>query len=83
MDTRTEQAILSAFDEALKDKTAILITHRVSHLSNFSRILVIDKGALVESGTHEALLQRRGVYFEILEQQKWEENAQLQDINSI
>jgi ATP-binding cassette subfamily B protein len=83
VDTRTEQAILSAFDEALKDKTAILITHRVSHLSNFSRILVIDKGALVESGTHEALLQRKGVYFEILEQQKWEENAQLQDINSI
>ena len=58
-------------------------THRVSHLSNFSRILVIDKGALVESGTHEGLLQRKGVYFEILEQQKWEENAQLQDINSI
>ncbi|MBP6795084.1 MAG: ABC transporter ATP-binding protein [Saprospiraceae bacterium] len=83
VDTRTEQAILSAFDEALKDKTAILITHRVSHLSNFSRILVIDKGALVESGTHEGLLQRKGVYFEILEQQKWEENAQLQDINSI
>ncbi len=83
VDTRTEQAILSAFDEALKDKTAILITHRVSHLSNFSRILVIDKGALVESGTHEALLQRKGVYFEILEQQKWEENAQLQDINSL
>lgn len=83
VDTRTEQAILLAFDEALKNKTAILITHRVSHLSNFSRIIVIDKGTLAESGTHDMLLQKKGVYFEILEQQKWEDNARLQEITSL
>lgn len=83
VDTRTEQSILSAFDEALRDKSAILITHRISHLANFSRILVLDKGKLAESGTHEVLLQRRGLYFEILEQQKWEDNARLEEITAL
>lgn len=81
VDTRTEQAILDAFEEVLKNKTAILITHRVSHLANFSKILVLQKGKLAESGTHEELIELKGLYYDILEQQKWEDRAEMESLS--
>ncbi|MEP7320717.1 MAG: ABC transporter ATP-binding protein [Saprospiraceae bacterium] len=74
IDTRTEKAILEAFDEVLNNKTSILITHRISHLAGFTKIMVLHKGRLAEMGTHEELLELRGHYFELMEQQKWEDS---------
>ena len=74
IDTRTEKAILEAFDEVLLNKTSILITHRISHLAGFTQIMVLHKGRLAEMGTHESLLELKGHYFNLMEQQKWEDS---------
>lgn len=74
VDTRTEKAIVNAFNQVLVDKTTILITHRINHLLGFDRILVLHKGKLAETGTHEQLLEQQGAYYKLLERQKWEES---------
>lgn len=75
VDTRTEKAILEAFDQALLNKTALLITHRISHLNGFNQILVLHKGKLAEMGSHEELVALKGHYADLLEQQKWEDST--------
>jgi len=68
VDVETEQNILTYLNEALKDKTAIIITHRVHSLQNFDKIIVIDQGEIVEQGTHEELIElHNGYYAQMLE----------------
>lgn len=74
VDTRTEKNIIQAFEQVLNHKTAILITHRLNHLMGFNQILVLHKGRLEESGTHDELIRKKGIYFKLLERQKWEES---------
>jgi ATP-binding cassette subfamily B protein len=62
LDSESEQIIKNSFAEILKGKTAIVVAHRLSTLSEMDRIVVIDKGVCVEDGTHEELLAKRGVY---------------------
>lgn len=73
VDTSTEQQILGYLNNALSDKTAIIITHRIYGLLNFDKILVLDHGQIVEAGDHESLLAKKGYYYELFEQQKMEE----------
>lgn len=73
VDTTTEKEILGYFNEALADKTAIIITHRIySHLQ-FDKIIVMDDGRITEVGTHEELLDLKGYYFDMYERQTFEE----------
>lgn len=74
VDTNTEQQIIAYLRQALADKTTILITHRLNILSEFDRILVLDKGVIVEEGSHEELLEHGGHYAEIFEQQQLEQD---------
>ncbi len=74
VDTRTEKNIIQAFEQVLSHKTAILITHRLNHLMGFNQILVLHKGRLEEAGTHDELMRKKGIYFKLLERQKWEES---------
>lgn len=62
LDVATEAFIQEALDRLLKEKTAIIIAHRLSTIRNVDRILVLKKGQLVESGTHENLLEQNGLY---------------------
>ena len=62
LDVGTEVLIQDALDRLLGDRTAIIIAHRLSTIRNVDRILVLKKGQLVESGTHEELLDRNGLY---------------------
>ena len=75
VDTTTEQTILGYLNNALSDKTSIIITHRIYGLLQFDRIIVLERGAVAEQGTHESLLENKGYYFELFEQQKMQEEV--------
>lgn len=70
VDTRTEQKILDYFSRELSGKTVVLITHRVSQLIDFDKIIVLENGKLIEEGNHESLIAQKGQYFELFEQQQ-------------
>ncbi|MCI5081839.1 MAG: ABC transporter ATP-binding protein/permease [Saprospiraceae bacterium] len=76
VDTKTEKQILGYFQNALSDKTAIIITHRIYSLLQFDKIIVLDEGRIVEQGTHEELLQQNGYYTDLYEKQTIEETSQ-------
>ncbi|VEP16128.1 Xenobiotic-transporting ATPase [Hyella patelloides LEGE 07179] len=62
LDVGTEALIQSALDELLSDRTAIIIAHRLSTIRNVDKILVLRRGELVESGSHDDLLEQDGLY---------------------
>ena len=70
VDARTEQRILAGLNEVLKDKTAVIITHRIFSLFDFDRILVLEDGMVKEQGRHEDLMALRGHYFELYSRQQ-------------
>lgn len=62
LDSESEEMIKRSFGEILQDKTAMVVAHRLSTLSDMHRIIVIEDGRLVEDGTHRALLAKKGIY---------------------
>jgi ABC-type multidrug transport system fused ATPase/permease subunit len=62
LDPQTEKQVLETFFETMKNKTSILITHRLVGLEKIDEILVMDQGRIVERGTHQALLKKAGLY---------------------
>jgi len=70
VDTTTEQTILGYLNDALADKTSIIITHRIYGLLTFDKIIVLDNGEIVEQGTHEQLINHDGYYREMFEKQR-------------
>ncbi|HZV72018.1 MAG TPA: ABC transporter ATP-binding protein [Saprospiraceae bacterium] len=69
VDTHTEHTIVDFLNQELANKTAIMITHRIVGMLEYDKVLVIDKGQLVEEGTHDELIQRQGLYYELWQQQ--------------
>ena len=69
VDTNTESKILGYLGQALADKTAIIITHRIYSMLQFDRIIVLDQHRIAEMGTHEELLAAGGYYTEMYEKQ--------------
>jgi ATP-binding cassette subfamily B protein len=73
VDARTEKEILSQLNNYLKDKTAIIITHRIFNLMQFDKIIVLQEGKMIEQGNHIELLNSGGVYAEMYANQLQEE----------
>lgn len=69
LDTDTEYEIFSRFREIIKGKTAVLISHRFMNVSLADRIIVMDKGRIMETGTHEQLMTNRGLYYSMFMKQ--------------
>lgn len=65
VDTNTEIKIQKAMRNLMKDKTCFVIAHRLSTIRNSDVILVVDEGNIVEMGTHEDLLKKKGMYYEM------------------
>ncbi|HZL77076.1 MAG TPA: ABC transporter ATP-binding protein [Bacteroidales bacterium] len=69
LDADTEYDIFSRFREIVKGRTSILISHRFTNVSLADRIIVLDKGSIAETGTHDELMKRGGIYFTMFSKQ--------------
>ncbi len=76
VDTQTEDTILSRLAEIMKDRTTILISHRISTVKDADHIVVLDEGSIVETGTHEQLVEQNGIYAGIYETQLLQEELE-------
>jgi ATP-binding cassette subfamily B protein len=69
IDSKTERVILDALDDLMVGRTSFMIAHRLSTVRHADQILVIDRGRIVERGSHDELLRRRGIYSQLYEAQ--------------
>jgi ATP-binding cassette subfamily B protein len=65
VDTRTEEAILGGLREVMRERTTILIAHRISTVKDADHIIVMDEGRIVEEGDHDSLVAQDGIYGEM------------------
>ena len=73
VDTKTEEAILKRLHEIMKNRTSIIISHRISTIKEADEIILLDEGEIIERGNHEELLELRGAYYELYQKQLLEE----------
>ena len=69
MDTRTERIVQAAMNQLTQGRTSFVIAHRLSTIKNADMILVMKDGDIVESGNHDALIQKGGFYAELYNSQ--------------
>jgi ATP-binding cassette, subfamily B, multidrug efflux pump len=80
VDTKTENAILNSLKGVMKDRTTIIISHRVSSAKLADKIVVLDDGHIVEQGTHKQLMKKNGAYRELYEKQLMAEDEVGNDV---
>ena len=75
IDTQTEKLLQEGIQEMLKDRTSIIVAHRLSTIKNCDRILYISNKGIAEMGSHEELMQKRGLYYQLYTAQTGNEAA--------
>jgi ATP-binding cassette, subfamily B, multidrug efflux pump len=76
VDTETEEAILNNLQEICKDKTTIIVSHRVSSAKNADKIIILDEGLIIEQGSHNQLINQEGYYAALYAKQLSEKEIQ-------
>src|SRR5205085_9338496 len=76
IDTETEQLIQQAVNRVMEDRTSLIVAHRLSTIQRCDRIMVFHHGELRESGTHNELLAKRGLYWRLYQLQYVEDKLQ-------
>ena len=76
VDTNTEEEILKGLKEVMKERTTIIISHRISTLKNLDKIIVLNNSVIAEQGTHDELLELKGIYYNIHIKQLLEEEIE-------
>ena len=79
VDTKTENNILNSMKRIMKDRTTIIISHRVSSAKLANKIIVLVDGAKVEEGTHDSLIEQNGFYRELYEKQTQSEEVEKEE----
>lgn len=69
VDVRSEHIVQAAFDTLMRDRTSIVVAHRLSTIMNADTILMLDKGRIIEKGSHAQLMRARGAYYELFQAQ--------------
>jgi len=69
LDTESERLVQQAIDKLMQGRTAVVIAHRLSTIRNADKIVVLDEGKIVQTGSHDALLEQGGIYAELYELQ--------------
>jgi ATP-binding cassette subfamily B multidrug efflux pump len=69
VDTRIEILLQQAIQKLIKNKTAFVIAHRLSTIVNSDKILVLNRGSIIEQGTHQELLNSKGFYYQLYQSQ--------------
>lgn len=75
IDTETEAVIQNALDVVKQGRTTFVIAHRLSTIRNADTILVMEKGSIIEKGSHEELMEQKGQYYQMYELQKGKQNS--------
>ncbi|PIE01715.1 MAG: ABC transporter permease [Acidobacteria bacterium] len=75
LDTESEREVQLALNNLMKEKTSFVIAHRLSTIRNANRIFVLDKGKIVEQGSHQELVNKKGIYFKLEQMQQGGFNA--------
>jgi ATP-binding cassette subfamily B protein len=65
IDTRTEALVSSGMDRLMKGRTVFVIAHRLSTVRNSDAIMVLDRGKIIERGTHDQLIEQKGTYYQL------------------
>jgi ATP-binding cassette, subfamily B, multidrug efflux pump len=82
VDTKTENTILNSLKKIMKGRTTIIISHRVSSAKLANKIIVLGDGQIMEEGTHESLIERKGLYYELYEKQGQTEAIEVDEPDS-
>ena len=67
LDTESERKVQTALEYLMQDRTTLVIAHRLSTIQRADSIVVLDKGQIVETGTHDSLLKEKGLYAKLYE----------------
>ena len=73
LDTESERLVQNALENMMKNRTSVVIAHRLSTIQNADQIVVMQKGQIVEQGTHTELIQKNGMYKKLVEMQSFEQ----------